>query len=101
MDEIEKKEVNRVFYGSNSNTAGKAYNKKTNLICSNQNCGYNSRIWICKFDPNKNSVSSHKCPKHGDTMVNVGNGSKIPKKGSKERKRLILKFNRVYTRRGL
>ena len=87
-----EKETKRVFYGSNSNTSGKSYNKKTNLICSNPKCGYSSRTWIWKFAPNKDSVSSYKCPKHGDTMVNVGNGSKMPKKGSKERTLLIAKY---------
>lgn len=87
-----EKEVHRVFYGSNSNTSGKSYNKKTNLICSNHKCGYSSRVWIWKFNPNKDSVSSYKCPKHGDTMVNIGNGSKVPKKFSKERKQLIDKY---------
>mgnify|MGYP006282657765 CR=1 FL=1 len=88
----QEKDNHRIHYGSNSNTSGKSLNKKTNLICSDPNCNYNSRVWIWGFDLNKISVSSYTCPKHGNTMINVGNGSKIPKAGSKERKRLIEKY---------
>lgn len=89
----------RVFYGNNSNTWAKGYNKKTTFICSNPECGYSTRVWIAygmwglgSSSSNKHSCSSQKCPKHGDTLVNIGNGSKVPKKGSKLRKELIKKY---------
>jgi hypothetical protein len=87
---------NRIHYGSNSNTSGKSMNKKTNLICSNPKCNYSSRVWIWKFNPNKISVSSITCPIHGNTMINVGNGSNLPKAGTKKRKQLIEKYTHSY-----
>lgn len=72
---------NRRFYGSHSDTSSKSYNKKTNYICSHYDCGYSCRQWIWSITKsNKMSVSSTKCPTHGDTLINVGNGATIPKK---------------------
>lgn len=81
----EKEKRTRSFYGSNSNTSGKAFNKKTNYICTVEECGYSSRVWIWRS--NFNTISSNQsthCPEHGDTMINVGNACEIPKKGKRK-----------------
>ncbi len=84
----------RVFYGTNSCTSMKAHGKKTNYICPNENCGYSSRVFISNFFDEFSCNESLHCPKHRVRLINVGNGSKIPKKGTKERKQLIEKYSK-------
>jgi hypothetical protein len=80
----------RVFYGENSNTCSKARGKKTNFICSDYSCGYSARNWVLGSTFEKSANSSMHCPIHKTDLVNVGNGSKLPKVGSKKRKNLII-----------
>lgn len=88
--------------GSHSRGSFNGMGKKTNLICSNVNCGYNTRLW--KNNPikaNKISKSSHNCPIHGNILIDVGDGAVIPKKGSKARRKLIEQFLTYETSRRL
>ena len=81
-----KQKFDRNIIASNSNTSSKAKGKKTNHICSVQGCGYAARIWVTYNWNIPCNISRH-CPKHGDTLINVGNAEELPKKG-KDREKL-------------
>ena len=77
------------FYGSTMMTSRKGMRNKTNYICTDFNCGYNSRRFITECFATKDHVSSSMCPVHRTPLLAVGLVARIPKKGSKERKKMI------------
>lgn len=79
-------------FGSMMMTSRMGMRRKANYICPDYNCKYTSRRFVTegwqKFDFN----SSANCPHCNQPLINIGCVIKIPKVGSKERKKIIQYF---------
>ena len=73
---IEKPQITSL-YGSHTNTSFKCKGKKSTYVCSHNDCGYSSRIFMWVNTTRLNYMESHNCPVHGDTLVNVGTAAKL------------------------
>jgi len=86
------------FYGMMGMTTRRAAKIKVNCICADFNCKYSSRVWALESEfeiVQKESVSSKNCPIHNTPLVSIGQCIKMPKVGSKERKRVIEYFSNL------
>ncbi|BAV39418.1 hypothetical protein BPT24_300 [Tenacibaculum phage pT24] len=81
----------RQTWGSHSNTSRRALNKKFTMCCGVRNCNYSSRAYRITDSQSKTHNSSYRCPKHGDTLILIGDVMQLPR-NRRKRNLLIKKF---------